>query len=66
VLAARLSDKLGWDVSLPAFAVGLSIGSATLPDEGCSGEDLMRDADRAMYRDKQRQKDQKARMLSVV
>jgi diguanylate cyclase (GGDEF)-like protein len=66
VLAARLSDKLGWDVALPAFAVGLSIGSATLPDEGCSGADLMRDADRAMYRDKQRQKDQKARTLSVV
>jgi two-component system cell cycle response regulator len=66
VLAARLREKLGWDGTLPAFAVGLSIGSATLPTEVISGEELIRAADRAMYRDKQRQKDQKARMLSVV
>jgi diguanylate cyclase (GGDEF)-like protein len=67
VLATRLREKLGWDGTLPAFAIGLSIGTATLPTEVCSGDDLMRSADRAMYRDKQRQKDQKAaRALAVV
>ena len=64
-LAARLREKLAWDGTLPAFAIGLSIGTATLPTEVCSGEELMRAADRAMYRDKQRQKDG-IRMLSVV
>jgi len=66
VLASRLRQKLSWDGTLPSFAVGLSIGSATLPDEVCSGEELMHTADRAMYRDKQRQKDQQARVLTVV
>jgi len=65
VLANRLREKLAWDGNLPAFAIGLSIGTATLPTEVCSGEDLMRVADRAMYRDKQRQKDV-ARVLSIV
>lgn len=64
-LANRLREKLGWDGTLPAFAIGLSIGSATLPTEVCSGDELMRAADRAMYRDKQRQKDV-ARVLSIV
>jgi two-component system cell cycle response regulator len=67
-LANRLRQKLAWDGTLPAFAIGLSIGSATLPTEVCSGEELMRGADRAMYRDKQRQKDQARvqQQLSVV
>ena len=64
-LANRLREKLGWDGTLPAFSIGLSIGSATLPTEVCSGDELMRAADRAMYRDKQRQKES-ARVLSIV
>jgi diguanylate cyclase (GGDEF)-like protein len=65
-LTARLREKLAWDGTLPAFAIGLSIGTATLPTEVCSGEDLVRTADRAMYRDKQRQKDQSRQLLSIV
>jgi diguanylate cyclase (GGDEF)-like protein len=64
-LANRLREKLGWDGTLPAFAIGLSIGTATLPTEVCTGEELMRAADRAMYRDKQRQKES-ARILTIV
>jgi diguanylate cyclase (GGDEF)-like protein len=64
-LAGRLRERLAWDGTLPAFAIGLSIGSATLPTSVCTGEELMRAADRAMYRDKQRQKDT-ARGLTVV
>jgi diguanylate cyclase (GGDEF)-like protein len=64
-LVTRLRQKLAWDSTFQAFSIGLSIGSATLPTAVCSGEDLMRAADRAMYRDKQRQKDT-ARMLSVA
>jgi diguanylate cyclase (GGDEF)-like protein len=63
VLATRLREQLGWDGTLPAIT--LSIGTATLTTEVCSGEELMRAADRAMYRDKQRQKDQ-SRLLAVV
>lgn len=69
VLANRLREKVAWDGALPSFALGLSIGSATLPTEACSGEELIRAADRAMYRDKQRQKDQahaQQQSLSVV
>jgi diguanylate cyclase (GGDEF)-like protein len=65
-LTARLREKLAWDGTLPAFAIGLSIGSATLPTSVCTGEDLMRAADHAMYRDKQRQKDQSRRQLAIV
>jgi len=64
-LANRLREKLGWDGTLPAFAIGLSIGSATLPTDACTGEELMRAADRAMYRDKQRQKEV-GRVLQIV
>jgi len=64
-LATRLREQLAWDGTLPAFAIGLSIGTATLPTEACSGEDLMRAADRAMYHDKQRQKDS-SRLFSVA
>jgi diguanylate cyclase (GGDEF)-like protein len=64
-LASRLREKLAWDGNLPAFAIGLSIGTATLSSEVCSGDELMRAADRAMYRDKQRQKES-ARVLSIV
>lgn len=56
-LVSRLREKLAWDATLPSFAIGLSIGTSTLPTEVCSGEELMRAADRAMYRDKQRQKE---------
>jgi diguanylate cyclase (GGDEF)-like protein len=65
-LMARLREKLAWDGTLPAFSIGLSIGTATLPTEVCSGEELMRAADRAMYRDKQRQKDHARLQLAVV
>jgi diguanylate cyclase (GGDEF)-like protein len=65
-LTARLREKLAWDGTLPAFAIGLSIGTATLPTEVCSGDELMRAADRAMYRDKQRQKGAGRAQLSSV
>jgi diguanylate cyclase (GGDEF)-like protein len=65
-LMTRLREKLAWDGTFRSFSIGLSIGTSTLPTEVCSGDELMRSADRAMYRDKQRQKDHVRPALSSV
>lgn len=55
-LATRLIERLSepFEIDGRTIFVGLSIGSATFPDDGDTALDLLRRADTAMYRAKQR------------
>lgn len=66
ILTARLQEKLGWDAPDGGFAIGLSIGSATLgPTDATTEQELVRAADRMMYQDKQRQKELARQRLAI-
>jgi diguanylate cyclase (GGDEF)-like protein len=56
VLIARLKQRLAESNAERPWSLALSIGGSTWPEDGATGEELMRAADAAMYEDKQRQK----------
>lgn len=56
VLISRLRRRLSEANVGRAWSIGLSIGSATWPEDGATGEELLKLADASMYEDKQRQK----------
>lgn len=56
VLISRLRQRLEEANRERAWSLGLSIGGATWPEDGSTGDELLRTADAAMYEDKQRQK----------
>jgi diguanylate cyclase (GGDEF)-like protein len=62
VLTTRLRQTMAWDCSGRAMLLGLSVGAATLGREISAADSLVRAADRAMYRDKRRQKARDARL----
>jgi diguanylate cyclase (GGDEF)-like protein len=65
VLTTRLRQTMAWDTGQRALAVRLSVGFATLGSDISSPDGLVRAADRAMYRDKRRQKTRRNTRLSV-
>ncbi|MEZ4264985.1 MAG: GGDEF domain-containing protein [Myxococcota bacterium] len=56
VLISRLRRRLEDANRERPWGLALSIGGSTWPEDGTSGEELLRHADAAMYEDKQRQK----------
>lgn len=52
----RLREALAEENSYRPRSIGMSLGSATCPDEGLLAEALVRASDSAMYADKRRQK----------
>ena len=57
-VAQRIIDRISepFDLGQPSLQVGISIGSATTPQDGVTADGLLRAADRAMYRAKSRGK----------
>jgi two-component system cell cycle response regulator len=62
VLTARLRQTMSWECGGRPMTIGVSVGAATLGAQISAADALVRAADRAMYRDKRRQKGRDARL----
>ena len=59
-IVARIAEGMAPAIALPdghAVAIALSVGYAVYPEDGRTSGDLVRKADKAMYRDKLRRCD---------